>query len=152
MKKIIIFLVLILLCSNVFAFKVATYNIQNGLQHSDSTFRKAVSFAKHIPPRTTKKVKKGGNFLEGQNVDVVMLTEVDGGSLRTLFIDLWTNERTRVDSSKYFGSNLKARFFETGRWHSRLEKNYHSINSFHDSLIDNVKGHVISIEKNSDCG
>jgi endonuclease/exonuclease/phosphatase family metal-dependent hydrolase len=83
MRLIIFILTLILISNSVSAIKISTFNIQSGVGITKDYWQYLTSFWKYFLPHSQDNIIKTANFINSEKIDVISLTEIDGGSLRS---------------------------------------------------------------------
>lgn len=105
-RMIILLMVLILISSSVYAVKISTFNVQSGVGTTEGYWSYLISFWKYFLPHSQKNIIKTADFINSENIDIITLTEVDGGSLRSLN----TNQVELLSNLTYLNESV---FFAT---------------------------------------
>lgn len=86
--------------------KVATFNIQSGVSTTKGYWQYIITFWKYFLPHSTQDLSDIATLINLQDIDVISLTEIDGGSLKSNFIDqsLFISEKAQFEYRDFFSA------------------------------------------------
>lgn len=105
-RMLILVLTLILMSSSASAIKISTFNVQSGVGTTEGYWGYLTSFWKYLFSHSQEKIIETSDFINSENIDIITLTEIDGGSLRSQNINqvgLLSN-LTALNESVFFAS------------------------------------------------
>jgi len=112
---IILLITLFLIKNSTCAINISTFNIQSGVGVTKGYWQYLTSFWKYFLPHSQKYIIKTADFIKSENVDIMTLTEIDGGSSRSQNIN-------QLELLSNLTALNESAFFATYKWHRMLNQ------------------------------
>jgi endonuclease/exonuclease/phosphatase family metal-dependent hydrolase len=136
--------------------KILSINIEGGVNNSRSYFGYLTTIFKNFFPHSNKPLYELSEYIKEENIDIVGLTEVDGGSFRTKHISQvkMLSSLTGLEHNSFNptyklgkiinqGDGLLSRFSEHNREYYKLFSKHPRYLEFATTNIDNTQIHII---------